>query len=103
MIRKGLVSGRYRPLTEDSIARIDQTVMRVIEEVGFEVNSEAALRLFEEAGAWVDMEERRVRLPQAKVRKLIGIAPPEVKLCGQEEKHDIFLGSSRVYTGRITR
>jgi len=99
MIRKGLVSGSYRPLTEDSIIKIDRTVMRVIEEVGFEVNSEAALQLFEEAGAWVDRGERRVRLSQAKARKLIGIAPPEVRLCGQEEKHDIFLGSSRVYTG----
>jgi trimethylamine--corrinoid protein Co-methyltransferase len=99
MIRKGLISGRYRPLTEDSITKIDQTVMRVIEEVGFEVNSEAALDLFEQAGAWVDRKERRVRLPQAKARKLIGIAPPEVRLCGQEEKNDIYLGSSRVYTG----
>jgi trimethylamine--corrinoid protein Co-methyltransferase len=99
MIRKGLISGRYRPLTEDSIAKIDETVMRVIEEVGFEVNSEAALKLFEEAGAWVDRGERRVRLSEAKVRKLIGIAPPEVRLCGQEEKHDIYLGDSRVYTG----
>jgi trimethylamine--corrinoid protein Co-methyltransferase len=99
MIRKGLISGRYRPLTEDSIAKIDKTVMRVIEEVGFEVNSEAALRLFEEAGARVDKEERRVHLPEAKVRKLIGIAPPEVRLCGQEEKHDIYLGDSRVYAG----
>jgi len=99
MIRKGLVSGSYRPLTEDSIIKIDRTVMRVIEEVGFEVNSEAAFNLFEQAGAWVDREERRVRLPQAKARKLIGIAPPEVRLCGQEEKHDIFLGGNRVYTG----
>jgi len=99
MIRKGLISGSYRPLTEDSIIKIDRTVMRVIEEVGFEVNSEAALQLFEEAGAWVDRGERRVRLPQAKARKLIGMAPPEVRLCGQEEKHDIFLGDSRVYTG----
>jgi trimethylamine--corrinoid protein Co-methyltransferase len=99
MIRKGLVSGSYRPLTEDSIAKIDQTVMRVIEEVGFEVNSEEALRLFEQAGAWVDRKERRVRLPQAKARKLIGIAPPEVRLCGQEEKNDIYLGGNRVYTG----
>jgi len=73
--------------------------MRVIEEVGFEVNSEAALNLFEQAGAWVDREERRVRLPQAKARKLVGMAPPEVRLCGQEEKHDIFLGGNRVYTG----
>jgi len=99
MVRKGLVSGSYRPLTEDSIIKIDRTVMRVIEEVGFEVNSEAALNLFEQAGAWVDREERRVRLPQAKARKLVGMAPPEVRLCGQEEKHDIFLGGNRVYTG----
>jgi len=99
MIRKGLAGGSYQPLTEESIAKIDQTVMRVIEEVGFEVNSEEALKLFEKAGARVDMEERRVRLPQAKVRELIGMAPPEVKLCGQEEKHDILLGGNRVYTG----
>jgi trimethylamine--corrinoid protein Co-methyltransferase len=97
--RRGLYGGSYRPLSEDSIAQIDRTVMRVIEEVGFEVNSEAALQLFEEAGARVDREERRVHLPQAKARKLIGMAPPEVKLCGQEEKQDILLGGSRVYTG----
>lgn len=99
MIRKGLVSGSYRPLTEDAISKIHQTVMRIIEEVGFEVNSEAALRLFEQAGAWVDKKERRVRLSQAKALKLIGMAPPEVRLCGQEEKHDVLLGGSRVYTG----
>jgi len=99
MIRKGLAGGSYRPLTEDSIIKIDRTVMRVIEEVGFEVNSEAALNLFEQAGAWVDRKERRVRLPQARARKLIGIAPPEVRLCGQEEKNDIYLGGNRVYTG----
>jgi len=99
MIRKGLAGGSYRPLSEDSIIKIDRTVMRVIEEVGFEVNSEAALNLFEEAGAQVDREERRVRLSQARAKKLIGIAPPEVKLCGQEEKNDIYLGDSRVYTG----
>jgi len=99
MIRRGLAGGSYRPLTEDSIAKIDQTVMTVIEEVGFEVNSETALQLFEQAGAWVDKKERRVRLPKAKARKLIGMAPPEVKLCGQEEDNDILLGGNRVYAG----
>jgi trimethylamine--corrinoid protein Co-methyltransferase len=99
MIRKGLAGGSYRPLTEDSIIKIDQTVMRVIEEVGFEVNSEEALRLFEQAGALVDKKERRVRLSQAKAKKLIGLAPPEIRLCGQEEKNDIYLGGKRVYAG----
>ncbi len=99
MIRKGLAGGSYQPLTEESIAKIDQTVMAVVEEVGFEVNSEKALQLFEKAGARVDREERRVRLPQAKAMELIGTAPPEVRLCGQEEKHDVLLGGNRVYTG----
>jgi trimethylamine---corrinoid protein Co-methyltransferase len=31
--------------------------------------------------------------------ELIGKAPAEVRLCGQEEKHDILLGGKRVYTG----
>jgi len=99
MIRKGLAGGSFQPLTKESISRIHQTVMRVIEEVGFEVNSETALQLFEQAGARVDREERRVRLPQTKAQELIKTAPPEVGLCGQEEKHDVLLGGNRVYTG----
>ncbi|MEE9520872.1 MAG: trimethylamine methyltransferase family protein, partial [Dehalococcoidales bacterium] len=73
--------------------------MRVIEEVGFEVNSEAALELFKTAEAWVDQEKHLVRLPQKRAMELIGMAPSEVRLCGQDEKHDIILGGHRVYTG----
>ncbi len=99
MIRKGLAGGSYKPLTEESISKVHQTVMRIIEEVGFEVNSEVALELFAEAGAEVDLEKRRVRLSQDKAMELINMAPSEVKLCGQDERHDILLGGNRVYTG----
>ena len=99
MIRRGLDGGSFKPLTEESIHRVHQTVMRVIEEVGFEVNSEAALELFKTAEAWVDQEKHLVRLPQKRAMELIGMAPSEVRLCGQDEKHDIILGGHRVYTG----
>ena len=99
MIRKGLAGGSFKPLTEESISKVHQTVMRIIEEVGFEVNSETALGLFEGAGGRVDREKRRVCLPQEKALELIRMAPSEVKLCGQDEKHDILLGGNRVYTG----
>jgi len=99
MIRKGLSGGSFKPLTEESIDRIHQTAMRIIEEVGFELNSEAALELFEGVGAWVDRERRRVRLPKERALELIALAPSEIKLCGQDEKHDILLGGQRVYTG----
>jgi trimethylamine--corrinoid protein Co-methyltransferase len=99
VIRRGLDGGSFKPLTEESIHRVHQTVMRVIEEVGFEVNSEAALELFKTAEAWVDQEKHLVRLPQKRAMELIGMAPSEVRLCGQDEKHDIILGGHRVYTG----
>ncbi|MBA7639226.1 Glycine betaine methyltransferase [subsurface metagenome] len=99
MIRKGLPGGSYKPLTEESIDRIHQTAMRIIEEVGFEVNSKAALELFRGAGAWVDEGKSLVRLPQKRVMELIEMAPSEVRLCGQDEKHDVLLGGQRVYTG----
>jgi trimethylamine--corrinoid protein Co-methyltransferase len=94
-----LPGGSFKPLTEESIHRIHQTAMRVIEEVGFEVNSEAALELFKTAEARVDQEKHLVRLPQKRAMELIGMAPSEVRLCGQDEKYDIILGGHRVYTG----
>ncbi|MFC1964832.1 trimethylamine methyltransferase family protein [Chloroflexota bacterium] len=99
MVRKGLAGGSFKPLTDESISRVHQTVMRIIEEVGFEVNSEIALELFERSGAMVDREKCRVRLPQQRVLELIKMAPSEIRLCGQDEKNDIFLGGNRVYAG----
>ncbi len=99
MIRRGLPGGSFKPLTEESIDRVHQTVMQIIEEVGFEVNSETALQLFERAGAQVNREVCRVRLPQERTLELVRRAPSEIRLCGQDEKHDILLGGSRVYAG----
>jgi len=99
MIRKGLLGGSFKPLTEEAVDMVHQTAMRIIDEVGFEVNSETALELFEQAGARVDRERRRVCLPQNKAMELIVMAPSEVRLCGRDEKDDIILGGQRVYAG----
>ena len=99
MIRKGLDGGSYKPLTPEAITSINETVLRIIEEIGCEVNSDTALESLEKAGAIVDIKQRRVRLSREKAQELIGLAPSEVKLCGRDEKHDILLGGTRVYTG----
>jgi trimethylamine--corrinoid protein Co-methyltransferase len=99
MVQRGLAGGSFKPLTEEAIREVHQTAMRVIEEVGFQVNSDTALGLFREAGASVDQERRLVRLPQERATRLIEMAPSEIRLCGQDEKHDILLGGNRVYTG----
>jgi trimethylamine--corrinoid protein Co-methyltransferase len=99
MIRKGLPGGSYRPLTEESILKIHQAVMDILEEVGFEVHSEIALELFENAGAKVDRETHRVTISKDRAMELIDTAPSEVRLCGQDEKNDCLLGGNRVFTG----
>jgi trimethylamine--corrinoid protein Co-methyltransferase len=99
MARKGLDGGSLKLLTDDSVLKIHQTAMQVIEEVGFEVQSERALELFEEAGARVDWGKHLVRLNKDRIQELIEAAPSEVKLCGQDEANDIVLGERRVYAG----
>ena len=54
MIRKGLAGGSYESLTSEAISRVHETVLRVIEEVGCEVNSKIAIDALEGAGARVD-------------------------------------------------
>jgi trimethylamine--corrinoid protein Co-methyltransferase len=98
-MRKGLSSGSYKPLTEEGILKIHETVIRIIEEIGFQVNSETAMDLFSKAGARVDRQNRIVNIPRELVMSLIKSAPSEILLAGREEKYDIYLGSNRVYAG----
>lgn len=105
MVRSGLIlggatGGSYRPLSEQSVKRIHQTVMRVFEEVGVEVNSDRALELFRHTDARIDQSERqRVMIPRDTVMSLINRAPSQVTLYGRSKKHNVILGGNRVYGG----
>ena len=61
MMRKGIAGGSYKPLNKESIEKVHQTAVRIIEEVGFKINSEVTLGLFERAGAKVDRQNQLVR------------------------------------------
>ena len=99
MMRKGLGGGHFRPLSQEAINKVHHTAMRVMEEVGFEVNSQVALELFAGCGARLDWENHRVYLSPETVMGLVAKAPSEIRLYGQDKKHDIILGGNRVYTG----
>ena len=97
MIRKGLVGGSYKPLSEDDIAQIHDTAMKVFEEVGVQVNSEKAIKYFKDAGA--SLEGRIVKMPRDMVMDLINKAPSNVTLYGRDPAHNLDLGDARVYAG----
>jgi len=89
----------YLPLSQDDIDKIHDSSMRVLEEVGFEVQGENALRLFKKTGAAVDTDQRIVRLKESQVLDLIAEAPAQVRLCGRDPDHDIVLGAGNVFFG----
>jgi len=97
MARKGIEGGSYRPLTDEDIKQIHETVMRVFEEIGVQVNSAAALEYFQKASATV--EGNVVRMSRDMVMELVNRAPAEVTLHGRTPENHLHLGGARVYAG----
>jgi trimethylamine--corrinoid protein Co-methyltransferase len=101
IMRKGLQGGRYRPLNDNQIEQIHQTVLRVFSEVGIQVNHDEALDLFKRAGARVDSHSGIVKFEQSMVMDLIEQAPSVVNLCGRapDGSLDCEIGGTRVHLG----
>jgi trimethylamine--corrinoid protein Co-methyltransferase len=101
IVRRGLPGGQYKPLTDDEITKIHQTVLRVFEEVGIEVRLTEARELFRQAGATIDDTNCIVKMSPGLVEELIGQAPSVVTLCGRGENGelDCEIGGNKVYMG----
>ena len=95
----GLVGGQYRPLTDDQIERIHRAALSILERTGVLVEEPEALRLLGEAGASVDQDASRVRLPPALVEDAVDWAPSRVVLAGRDPEWDLELEGARVHIG----
>lgn len=91
--------GSYNVLSEKEISRIHEASVRVLENVGFEMHYQPALELFEDSGAQVDYDLRRVYLPRDLVSRCIKQAPSEFVFYGREPGKDIIVGGKRVHFG----
>ncbi len=97
-VRGGLEGGRYQPLTEAQVARIHEAAMQVLEEIGLADAPPSGVEILTGAGA-VQGPDGRIRFPRALVEDMLAIAGRDITLCGQEPKHDIRPGGTRVYYG----
>ncbi len=96
---KGLIGGRYRPLSDGQIQRIHEAALSILERTGVQVEEAEALRLFEHAGAVVDRGGSRVRIPRALVEDAVDRAPSRVILAGRDPRWDLDLEGARVHIG----
>ncbi|MBW1916698.1 MAG: trimethylamine methyltransferase family protein [Deltaproteobacteria bacterium] len=100
-VRRGLLGGQYKPLSDNDIEQIHQTILKVFAKIGVQVNFPEARKLFKKAGAAVDESSRVVKIPPDLVEDLIAQAPSVVKLCGRDASGDLDceIGGHRVYLG----
>lgn len=97
-VRPGLSSARFKPFSESEIAQVHAAVMEVLETVGLANAIPSCVERVVAAGGSVN-DEGRLLFPRALVEDTLANCAREVLLAGREERHDLRLGSDRVYFG----
>jgi len=95
----GLCSSLYRPLREDDVKKIADAAFRVLEESGMFVYSEMAREAFKRAGANVDQQTSRIKLPRSLVEDAVASNPSSITLHSRDGQNDCVLEKNRVHYG----
>lgn len=94
----GIEGRQYAPLTNAEIAMIDQTAMRILEEIGLKGATQTCIDTICAAGGELT-EDGRLLLPETMVRDVLGTAGRGFKLHGLDPAHDIDPSGSRTHFG----
>ena len=97
----GLQGGQYQPLSREQVRTIHGAALQILEKTGitYEAGLEVTAEMLEAAGASVDREEKRIRIPASLIEDSVAKAPEQVILCGRDPKDDLNLTENRVHMG----
>jgi trimethylamine--corrinoid protein Co-methyltransferase len=99
MLIESLAQPLYHPLTESGTRAILDTAFRVLDKRGVHIHSAEVLDRFRRAGAEIDENAARARLPRSLVEDAIDSNPSVVTLCSRDGRNDAVLGNGRVHYG----
>ncbi len=97
-VRPGMLSGRFKPLSDSDIDRINEAVMDVLENLGLSSAIPSCIELITKAGGTYT-SEGRLTFPRSLVEDTIANACRNFVLCARDPKHDLELSGSKVYFG----
>ncbi|UYV39018.1 trimethylamine methyltransferase family protein [Rhodobacteraceae bacterium D3-12] len=97
-IRPGMEGGRFKPLTDTDMARIHETALRALEEIGLVDAPASGIDIMTRAGAIMG-DDGRLRFPRALVEDMLALAAKEVNLNSRDGKNDLTLSGNRVHYG----
>ena len=95
-VRAGIPGGQYRPLQDSDIELINDTVFKILAEVGFADATEHCIKVCTAVGAFYG-EDKRLRFPRAVVEDAMAKCCRNLVLHGQDPKYDLQLSGSKVH------
>ncbi|MEM7224511.1 MAG: trimethylamine methyltransferase family protein [Pseudomonadota bacterium] len=94
----GIEGGRYLPLTSSELEMIDETALRILEEIGIKGASETCIETVAAAGGRLT-EDGRLLMPADLVRRMVTSAGRGFTLHGQRPEHDLEPSGTRIHLG----
>lgn len=95
-VQPGLSGGQYRPLSEGDVALIDESVFRLLEEVGLAQATPHCIEACTAVGAVLG-DDGRLQMSREVIENAMNIASREVTLYGQKPEHDMHLAKQKVH------
>jgi len=96
-VRPGMSGGKYQPLTDSDVIKINEAVMTALETIGLSQATQSCIDTVTKAGG--KYENGRLLFPRSLVEDTIANCAKEIVLYGQDPKHDIEVSDKRVYFG----
>lgn len=96
-VRPGMAGGRFNPLTDTDIAKVNEAVMTALSEIGLSQAIPSCIEAVSAAGG--NYKEGRLRFPRSLVEDTIANCARNIILYGQDPKHDMELSNTRVHFG----
>jgi len=89
---------RLEFLSRDQIEKIDASSLKILDEAGVLVHEYDFLKFLADAGAIVDFNNKRVKMPPNLVEESIKKAPRHVTFYARDSKHNVEFKDGKIYT-----
>ena len=96
-VRPGMEGGCYQPLTAEAMDKVHQTVLDLLENVGFSRSIPSCIEYVTGVGG--KFEDGRLKFPRSLVEDQIANAARDITLYAQDPAHDLHLSGNKVYFG----
>ena len=96
-VNPGMQGGRFAPLNDVEIEKINEAVMHVLEDVGLSQAIPSCVDAVKKGGGIY--RDGRLHFPRSLVEDTIANCARDFTLCAQSEEHDIHVSGSKMYFG----